>query len=208
MKNPPRKQKRCICDTEGLLKRITGHPPPLQSTEINKIRLGLFTERNSDGTAYLVLRGNDIYDRYKKRICDADIRAIYLYIRDSPKRITRLDLAYNKITDVGFFKLLKKLLVKGRSSIINLNIMNNNLTEASILNLSKYAEFLKLKYLRINGNDFGAKGGEYFADFLVKNKSLEYCDIGETGQTLTSIAHIITALRIDHGANRALKNTC
>ncbi|CAK1546495.1 unnamed protein product [Leptosia nina] len=202
---PKSRKRRCICDKDALLKQITGAPPFLRCTEINKIRLGLFTERNSDGTAYLILKGNDIYSRYQRRISDVDIRALILYIRDSPKIITRLDLSYNNITDVGFFKLLKKLLIKGRSSINNLNIMNNDLTEESILNLSKYAEFLKLKYIRLNGNDFGEKGGEYFADFLVKNKSVQFCDIGETSLTLTSIAHVVTALRIDHGANTTIK---
>ncbi|CAF4887157.1 unnamed protein product [Pieris macdunnoughi] len=200
-----RKKRRCICEKEKLLKQITGDPPYLECTEINKIRLGLFTERNSDGTAHLVLRGNDIYSRYQRRLGDVDIQALILYIRESPKRITRLDLSYNQITDIGFFKLLKKLLIKGRSSIINLNIMNNNFTEKSILNLSKYADYLKLKYLRLNGNDFGENGGQYFADFLVKNKTVEFCDIGQTSLTLTGIAHIVTALRIDHGANNTIK---
>lgn len=83
--------------------------------------------------------------------------------------------------------------------------MNNNITEVSILNLAKYAELVKLKYLRLNGNDFGVNGAEYFAEFLKKNVTLEYCDIGETNLTLTSVAHIITALRSDHGGNTSLK---
>lgn len=204
MKESPRK-KKCICNTVAILKQITGNPQPLTSTELNKIHLNLFTERNSDGTGYLVLRGKDIYDRYKRRITDKDIRAICLYIKEEPRRITRVDLSYNSITDDGFFKLLKKILVKGRSSVINLNIMNNNITEVSILNLAKYAELVKLKYLRLNGNDFGVNGAEYFAEFLKKNVTLEYCDIGETNLTLTSVAHIITALRSDHGGNTSLK---
>lgn len=204
MKESPRK-KKCICNTVAILKQITGNPQPLTSTELNKIHLNLFTERNSDGTGYLVLRGKDIYDRYKRRITDKDIRAICLYIKEEPRRITRVDLSYNSITDDGFFKLLKKILVKGRSSVINLNIMNNNITEISILNLAKYAELVKLKYLRLNGNDFGVNGAEYFAEFLKKNVTLEYCDIGETNLTLTSVAHIITALRSDHGGNTSLK---
>lgn len=201
----PRKQKKCICNTVALIQQITGTPEPLKCTEINQIRLNLFTERNSDGTGNLILRGKDIQDRYNRRIQDTDIRAIYLYVRESRRRITKLDLSYNKITDKGFFRLLKKLLVKGRSSINNLNIMNNELTEKSIHNLAKYATFLKLKYLRINGNDFGTRGGEYFAAFLKQNKTVEFCDIGQTDQTLTSVAHIITALRKDHGKNVTLK---
>ncbi|XP_045770887.1 leucine-rich repeat-containing protein 34-like [Maniola jurtina] len=204
MKKSPRK-KKCICNTVAILKQITGQPKPLDDTELNKIRLNLFTERNSDGTGYLVLRGKDIFDRYKRRITDADIRAICLYLKEEPKRITRLDLSYNNITDVGFFKLLKEILVKGRSSVINLNIMNNNLTEASVLNLAKYAQFLKLKYLRLNGNDFGVNGAEYFADFLKKNDTLQYCDIGETNLTLTGVTHIVAALRCDNEGNDTLK---
>ncbi|XP_032525816.2 leucine-rich repeat-containing protein 34-like [Danaus plexippus] len=204
MKKPTRKRK-CICDTVAILKKITGNPEPLSSTEINSIRLNLFTERNSDGTGYLVLRGKDIYEKYNRRICDSDVRAICLYLKHSPRIITKVDLSYNSITDTGFFKLLKNVLIKGRSSVTNLNIMNNNITELSILNLSKYAKFLKLKYLRINGNDFGTKGGEYFADLLSNNRSIECCDIGETGQTLTSVAHIITALRYDHAGNTTLR---
>lgn len=204
MKKSPRK-KKCICNTVAILKQITGNPQPLTRTELNKIHLNLLTERNSDGTGNLVLRGKDIYDRYKRRITDKDIRAICLYIKEEPRRITRVDLSYNSITDDGFFKLLKKILVKGRSSVINLNIMNNNITEVSILNLAKYAELVKLKYLRLNGNNFGVNGAEYFAEFLKKNVTLEYCDIGETNLTLTSVAHIITALRSDHGGNTSLK---
>ncbi|XP_028172155.1 leucine-rich repeat-containing protein 34-like [Ostrinia furnacalis] len=204
-KSPRRKQRKCVCNTEHLLKQITGTPRLLRSTELNKIRLNLFTERNSDGTGFLVLRGKDLYDRYQIRIQDSDIRAICLYIREQPRRITMVDLCYNQITDLGFHKLVKKLLVKGRSSVINLNVMNNRLTEKSALSLAKYAKFMKLKYLRLNGNKLGTKGGEYFAKFLIDNKSLEYCDIAQTGQTLTSVAPIITALRIDHGANTTLK---
>ncbi|CAH2236906.1 leucine-rich repeat-containing protein 34-like [Pararge aegeria] len=204
MKKSPRK-KKCICNTIAILKQITGNPEPLKQTELNKIRLNLCTERNSDGTGHLVLRGKDIYDRYKRRITDADIKAICRYIKEEPRRITKVDLSYNSVTDVGFFKLLKNILVKARSSVINLNIMNNNITEASILNLAKYAQLVKLKYLRLNGNDFGVKGAEYFADFLKKNVSLQYCDIGQTNLTLTSVSHIITALRYDHGGNTTLK---
>lgn len=201
----PRKQKRCICDTKAILQQITGTPKPLGCTEINQIRLNLFTERNSDGSGYLVLRGKDIQDRYNRRIQDTDIRAICWYVRESRRRITKLDLCYNKITDKGFFKLLKNLLVKGRSSIINLNIMNNELTVKSIQNLAKYATFMKLKYLRINGNDFGTQGGVYLAAFFRENKTVEFCDIGQTDQTLTSVAHIVTSLRNDHGHNTTLK---
>ncbi|XP_030028925.2 leucine-rich repeat-containing protein 34 [Manduca sexta] len=200
-----RKQRRCICNTASLVKKITGQPKPLPFSEINNIRLNLFTERNSDGSGFLVLRGKDIYDRYERRINDLDIRAICIYVRELKRRITKIDLSYNQITDGGFFKLLKKLLVKGRSSVINLNIMNNELTEKSILNLAKYAPLIKLKYLRLNGNDIGTRGGEYFAQFLLNNTSLEFCDLGETGQTLSSVAQIITALRNDHGANESVR---
>lgn len=202
---PKTKKKKCICDTKNILKKITGTPAPLDKREINEIRLNLFTERNSDGTGSLVLRGNDIFQRYNRRITDFDIGAICRYIRELKLRVTKIDLCYNKITDVGFFKLLKKVLVKGRSSVLDLNIMNNELTDKSVLHLSKYAQFIKLKYLRLNGNDIGTKGGEYFADFLENNTSLERCDIGQSGQTLTSVAYIVTALRFDHGANRYLK---
>lgn len=204
-KSPRRKEKKCICNTDAILKKITGTPRFLRSTELNKIRLNLFTERNSDGSGWLVLRGNDLYDRFKRRIQDVDIRAICLYSRELPRRITRLDLSYNSITDVGFHKLLKKLLVKGRSSLINLNIMHNDLTENSLLDLTKYSKYIKLKYLRLNGINFGTKGGEYFSKFLINNNTVEYCDIAETGQTLTSVAQIITALRIDYGANQTVK---
>lgn len=204
-KSPRNKKKKCICNTVDLLKKITGTPKPITVHEYNKIKLSLFTERNSDGSGHLILRGNDLYDRFKRRLSDVDIRAICVYIREQPRTITKLDLSYNNITDGGFYKLLKRLLVKGRSSIINLNIMNNNLTEISILNLANYAKYLKLRYLRLNGNDIGTKGGEYFADFLIKNNTIEFCDIGETGQTFTSVAPIVTALRNDHGANKTLK---
>ncbi|KAJ2943286.1 hypothetical protein O0L34_g12092 [Tuta absoluta] len=199
------RQRKCICNTNQILNTITGTPRRLKVSDVNKIRLGIFTEKNSDGTGYLVLRGKDLYDRYHRRIKDSDIRAIVLYVREAPRRITKLDLCYNEITDYGFFKLLKKLLIKGRSSLINLNIMNNNLTEKSIAYLATYASLVRLRYLRLNGNNFGTKGGEYLSDFLMKNKSVEFLDIGETDTTLSSVARIITALRFDHGANNTVK---
>lgn len=202
--NNMKKSRKCICNKIILLQQITGEPEPLEADEINKIRLELFTERNSNKTACLVLRGKDIYDKYKRRITDRDIQAICKYIQLSSRRIILLDLSYNNITDKGFFVLLKKVLIKGRSSVINLNIMNNNLTDASILNLSKYSNFLKLKYLRINGNDFKSSG-ESFAEFFKYNKSIEYCDLGETNQTLTSIVKIVASLRSDYGGNDTLK---
>lgn len=201
----PKPRLKCICNTVNVLEEITRKNKKLPKPELNKIRLNLLTERNSDGTGYLMLRGKDIHDRFKRRIEDTDIRAICTYIRQSPRRITRLDLSYNNITDKGFFKLLKKLLIKGRSSLVNLNIMNNRITRVSIEYLAKYASVIKLQYLRLNGNRFGTKAGEFFAKFLINNKSVQYLDIGETNQSLTSVAQIITSLRIDHGANTTLK---
>ncbi|VVD06088.1 unnamed protein product [Leptidea sinapis] len=197
-------KKKCICDTEAVLRQITGSPQPIDWSELNNINLNLFTERNSVGTRNLILKGKDLYERYKRRITDSDVKAICQYVKLSPKRITKLELPYNEITDIGFFKLLKQILVKERSSITYLNIMNNNISEISILNLSKYAEFVKLKHLRLNGNDFGTKGGEYLAQFFKRNKSVEVCDIGQADQTLTSVAHLMDALRIDSGANNTL----
>lgn len=199
------KEKKCICDTVEVLDKITGKKRKVPKPELNEIRLNLFTTRNSDGTGFLILQGKDIELRYNRRIQDADVQAICRYIRLSPRRITKLDLSYNNITDKGFFRILKKLLIKGRSSIINLNIMNNRLTRKSIEQLAKYSKLVKLIYLRLNGNRLGTKGGEYFSTFLIHNKSVEFLDIGETNQTLSSIAQIVTALRIDHGANTTLR---
>lgn len=196
---------KCKCDSVALFGQITRKPEKLNEGEINDIRLNLFTERNSDGTGYLVLRGKDIENRYNRRIMDTDIKAICKYIKQSPRRIIMLDLSYNRITDKGFIKLLKKVLVKGRSSIINLNIMNNRLSAVSIFHLANYAKYMKLIYLRLNGNKFGSKGGEYFAKFLINNKTVEYCDIGETSQTLSSVAQVISALRKGHGENTTLR---
>ncbi|KAI5640064.1 leucine-rich repeat-containing protein 34-like [Phthorimaea operculella] len=199
------RKRKCICNTNQILNSITGTPRRLKTSDVNKIRLGIFTEKNSDGTGNLVLRGKDFYERYQRRITDSDIRAIVLYVREAPRRITKLDLCYNQITDKGFYKLLKKLLVKGRSSVTNLNIMNNNLTEKSIGYLATYAPVLRLRYLRLNGNNFGTKGGEFLSEFLLKNTSVEFLDVGETDTTLSSVAKIITALRFDHGANKTVR---
>ncbi|XP_013136414.1 PREDICTED: leucine-rich repeat-containing protein 34-like [Papilio polytes] len=198
-------KKKCICNKEELLKKITGEPPPLPIGEVNKIRLNLFTERNSDGTGYLILRGKDLHDRYKRRIKDLDITAIYLYIREIPRRITKVDLCYNQLTDRGFFNLLKRLLIKGRSSIIDLNIMNNNITYKSIEYLAQYAKYIKLKRLRINGNDLGTDSGKFLAQLLKENDTIEFLDLGETGQTLTSVAEIIAAFRNDNEGNTTVK---
>ncbi|XP_068622143.1 leucine-rich repeat-containing protein 34-like [Battus philenor] len=198
-------KKKCICNKIELLKQITGDPQPLPVAEINKIRLNLFTERNSDYTRHLVLRGKDIYDRYHRRIQDTDITAIILYVRESPHRITKIDLCYNKITDNGFFNLLKRLLIKGRSSVTDLNIMNNNLTYKSIEHLSHYAKYIKLKKLRINGNELGTESGKFLAKLLMENDTLEFFDIGETCQTLTSVAQIIGGFRSDNEGNTNIK---
>ncbi|KAH9628075.1 hypothetical protein HF086_018291 [Spodoptera exigua] len=205
-KQKPGHDPKCLCDPIEVLGQITHeNKKKISKTELNRIRLNLFTERNSDGTGYLMLRGKDIEGRYHRRIQDTDMKAICTYIQQSPRRITKLDLSYNNITDRGFFKLLKRLLIKGRSSIINLNVMNNRLTHHSIDKLAKYSKMLKLKYLRLNGNRFGIKGGQCLAKFLTYNTSVEYLDIGETNQNLSSIAQIITSLRIDHGGNKTLK---
>ncbi|XP_075988775.1 uncharacterized protein LOC142984820 [Anticarsia gemmatalis] len=198
-------KRKCICNTDAQLDKITKIPYKLSRTELNNIRLNLFTERNSDGTGNLMLRGKDLQDRYDMRVMDTDIKAICHYVKSSTRRITKIDLSYNRITDKGFFKLLKRILVKGRSSVLNLNIMNNRLSAESICNLAKYAKYMKLQELRLNGNKFGTKAGECLAKFLMDNKTVEYLDIGETSQTLSSVAHIITALRIDHGANTTLR---
>ncbi|XP_044729724.1 leucine-rich repeat-containing protein 34-like [Chrysoperla carnea] len=163
----------------------------------------LYTEKNSDGTKYLRLKGNELRDIIKRRLEDYDVPIICEYIKTTPT-IVKLDLAYNSIGDKGFIEIVYRVLNK-LHNLQYLNVMHNDITEKGIQAIATLGQNLKLKTLRLVGNKIGSEGGKLIGLLLATNPILEHLDLAETDQTLSSLAFITTSLREDRGFNKNIK---
>ncbi|XP_054273691.1 leucine-rich repeat-containing protein 34-like isoform X2 [Macrosteles quadrilineatus] len=82
-------------------------------------------------------------------------------------------------------------------SVLDLNLMNNNITENGIIQLSQ-ARNLKLKSLRVNGNKIGPKGLKSLVMMLSSNSTLTHLDVGETDMDISALAYFTTVLRTNN----------
>ncbi|KAK4475840.1 hypothetical protein MN116_001091 [Schistosoma mekongi] len=149
---------------------------------------------NDDGlfAIYLKLCGNN-HHLDAIQLTDADLPPLCMALSLKPC-ITMLDLRYNCIKDNGSEKLCEFLKVD--SLLEELNLMGNDITE-------KGAEFLadslksnrSLVILKMTGNPIGSKGGLFFAQALQVNDILEFLDLGECDQDITSCIAFATVLK-------------
>ncbi|KAL3280757.1 hypothetical protein HHI36_003992 [Cryptolaemus montrouzieri] len=149
----------------------------------------LFCEKNSDGTKHLRLKGKDLYRRNGKRLTHMDMLAVSLFLRDHPE-VVSIDLCYNDIGDVGV-EIMTENYFNKKNTLLDLNLMSNDLTFIGLSKLYKVAHNLTLRTLRLNGNKFGKKGGEYAAKLIECIPSLELLELGDTDQILRSIDSIL-----------------
>ncbi|KAF6200927.1 hypothetical protein GE061_005374 [Apolygus lucorum] len=125
-----------------------------------------------------------------RRLYDFDLPYIFSFLLERPN-IVGLDFCYNHLTCFGVRFLADFLSWDHR--ILRLNLMNNDIEVMDSYIVDAFGENKTLKSLRLNGNPFGKKGGEYVS-FLLMFKDLEFLDIGQTDQTIQSLAWILGAL--------------
>ncbi|KAF6208125.1 hypothetical protein GE061_016575 [Apolygus lucorum] len=149
-----------------------------------------FCYLNHNDTRSLVLQGREVRNKCGRRVEDFDLPYIFTFLVANPN-IIYLDLSYNNLTNTGAWYIMDFL--SWNSSILGLNLMNNNIDALDSHMIDALCENTTLKSLRLNGNPLGKKGGEYLA-FLLMFNQLEHLDLGQTDQTVESLAWISQAL--------------
>lgn len=165
----------------------------------------LHSEKNADGSKKLILKGNEMQMRLKRRIDEIDVVSLTLFLKKFPEYI-HLDLCYNNIGDGGLL-ILAQYSLCNINNLEHLNLMYCDITERGILHFCRYlmSEELTVRDLRLNGNKFGPNAGIELAQFLTDNIFVEYLDIAETDQTLESINHFMILLNENYGNNKEIK---
>lgn len=149
----------------------------------------LFCEKNSDGTKHLRLRGKELYQRIGQRLSHMDMLAVSLFLRDHLEIIS-LDLCYNNIGDVGV-QILVENYFEYKNTLVDLNLIFNDLSYLALSELYRTSKNMRLRTLRLTGNKFGKKGGEYVAKLIESLPTLELVELGDTDQVLPSIDAIL-----------------
>nr|XP_023030065.1 leucine-rich repeat-containing protein 34 [Leptinotarsa decemlineata] len=153
--------------------------------------LKLFSEKNSDGTLHLRLKGRELFQRIGTRLKAEDMHKIAAFLISNPEIIS-LDMCYNNIGDKGL-KILSENFFNQDNKLAHINLMCCDIRAEGMKSFSSSA-FLKLKSCRINGNNIGAEGARYIAKLIQNCPTLENIDIAETEQTLESIESILIVI--------------
>lgn len=141
---------------------------------------------------YLKLCGNNRH-MGAVRLCDVDIQPICSALLLKPC-ITVLDLRYNRLTDAAASVLAD--LLSSDSVLRELNLMGNDITGTGATHIANALKVNKgLVVLKMVGNPIGTTGGLRIAQALQINNVLEFIDLGECGQTITSCVAFATMLR-------------
>nr|XP_050861928.1 leucine-rich repeat-containing protein 34-like [Vespula vulgaris] len=69
--------------------------------------------------------------------------------------------------------------------------------EAGIDYMCEIGQNLRIKSLQLSGNKFGIESSKKIALLLLKNPYLEYLDIAEVDQTISSLIYFTTVMRLD-----------
>lgn len=170
--------------------------------EFSKLFLACMCKRYLEvpGTKILILTGNELVGRIGRRIGDSDLPIIFQFLSESPK-VVAANLAYNIITDKGMDHIAS--LLEGNSSLVELNLMNNNIQKAGIKRLTK-VKHSGLKSLRLNGNKIGPKGLKYLAAMVSSHPALINLDIGECDSNIETFIHFMAILRTPKQTLQAL----
>ncbi|CAH8646891.1 unnamed protein product [Heterobilharzia americana] len=169
-------------------------PTPASSFISKIMRMEYDLDKNDDKlfAIYLKLCGNN-YHLDAIRLTDADLSPLFLALSLKPC-ITVLDLRYNRISDSGAKTISSFLNVD--NLLEELNLMSNDITEEGAEFLANSLKKNKnLVILKMTGNPIGSKGGLCFAQALQVNVTLEFIDLGECDQDITSCIAFATVLR-------------
>ncbi|CAH8660749.1 unnamed protein product [Schistosoma haematobium] len=173
---------------------LQNKPTPASSFISKMMRIEYELDKNDDRlfAIYLKLCGNN-HHLDAIQLTSVDLTPLCMALSLKPC-ITMLDLRYNFIKDEGVEILCEFLNVD--NLLEELNLMCNDITE-------KGAQFLanslknnrNLVILKMTGNPIGSKGGLYFAQALQINDTLEFIDLGECDQDITSCIALATVLK-------------
>ncbi|CAH8432262.1 unnamed protein product [Dicrocoelium dendriticum] len=141
---------------------------------------------------YLKLCGNNRH-MGAVRLLDADIPPVCSALLLKPC-INVLDLRYNRLTDAAASVLAD--LLSSDLVLRELNLTGNDITETGAMYIANGLKAnKKLLVLKMIGNPVGTIGGLRIAQALQINDTLEFIDLGECGQTVTSCVAFATMLR-------------
>nr|VZI01985.1 unnamed protein product [Spirometra erinaceieuropaei] len=141
---------------------------------------------------YLKLCGNNARVT-SYRLQDADLPPILAAICGVPI-VTMLDLRYNRLTDEGAMTI--GAFLKADKFLKELNLMGNDIGEEGALAISEGLKINRtLLILKMTGNQIKSKGGVHLAHALQVNDKLQYIDVGQCDQDITSCIAFLTVLR-------------
>ncbi|KAK5646258.1 hypothetical protein RI129_004722 [Pyrocoelia pectoralis] len=171
---------------------------------LTEVFMQLFSEKNSDGTKNLVLKGKDLWQRIGTRLHCQDMLKVSPFLQKN-KAIVKLDLCYNEIGDKGVQVLVDDYLSMEDNTLIHLNLVSCGIGPKGVCSLLKASLTLKLKSLRLNGNKLGFKGGVIVSNLLGKSRTLIHLDMGDTDQTLATVQYFMQVMRDDIGTINKLR---
>ncbi|XP_024943228.1 uncharacterized protein LOC107270067 isoform X2 [Cephus cinctus] len=161
---------------------------------MNNLFFSCFCEKYYDGTRRLILHGNDLLLRIRRRFEDWDMPYLLIFLR-SNRDVVSLSLPYNRIHSAGFMNLIDH--ISAYNDILELNLQNNFLEKPGIEYMCSVGEKLQLRILQLNGNKFGVDAAKEVALLLLKNPYIRYLDVAEVDQTISSLVYFTTVMRND-----------
>uniref|UniRef100_A0A0A9XK93 Leucine-rich repeat-containing protein 34 n=1 Tax=Lygus hesperus TaxID=30085 RepID=A0A0A9XK93_LYGHE len=156
------------------LKKELNSIDSVRKVALNNEFLNSFCYMNESNTVDLIIHGKHIFEEAGRRLYDFDLPYIFSFLLERPN-IVGLDFCYNHLTCFGVRFLADYLSWDQR--ILRLNLMNNDIEAMDSYVVDAFGENKTLKTLRLNGNPFGKKGGEYVS-FLLMFKDLEFLILG------------------------------
>ncbi|XP_014209662.1 leucine-rich repeat-containing protein 34-like [Copidosoma floridanum] len=159
-------------------------------------------ESCSDGTRNLILNGDYLRAKIGRRFKNWDVPYLAIFLANN-KNVVKLCLANNVIDSAGFIGLITHLLV--HEYVQELDLRNNHIGDPGINFMYYNRDKLKLKVLRLRGNEIGTRNGTKVALTVADNKFIQHLDVAETNQNESSLIYFTTVLRSDLGFDNNLK---
>ena len=144
--------------------------------------------------ALLDVSGNDhLVCPTETRLGDVDVDPLCRTLSRNPA-VVRLDLRYNRLTDVGG-KRIADFLTQSGCTLEQVILSCNEIgPEGGAAIGNAIASNQSVKRLRVNGNKIGNAGGMAFAAALQTNSTLRLLDLGDTDQKTESVIALATVL--------------
>ncbi|XP_008277311.1 leucine-rich repeat-containing protein 34 [Stegastes partitus] len=168
--------------------------------KINPDALHVLQKAAATGNFTLKLSGNNRLRRVQ-RLSDADVLALSKCLHNN-KRVTGLDLRYNKIRDEGA-EHLAELLQHQNSALRSLDLTFNDIeTDGAQVLAGSLQGNGSLLSLRLSGNKIGNRGAMYLASMLQVNSSLQQLELADCDLATQSVIALSIVLK----TNKALRS--